>query len=215
MVPHGDESGTVMDEYADLQASIPALNVRAGMARAMGRRKAYMQLLDKFRCRFADFSAVLQDHLAAQDNEAAVIQAHSLKGIAASLGAEELCSIARELEQQLRQDHAPGALPCVENLLDELMQQLGELDWNSVVAETGSPSSATGNTPADAQQWERCLEQMLIPLQKLKVHKVKDQLHQLQRLSLSPSQSDQLKHLQQLVNKYQYKQAAEYVQGLL
>lgn len=206
---------TEMDEYKDIQEVLPEIDVRAGMARAMGKRHVYMQLLDKFRCRFADFSAVMQKHLAAQDKEAAIIQAHSLKGIAASLGAEELRAAARELEQQLRQGQTPAALPRVESLLEGVMQQLKGLDWSSSSAETASASTSAANAPVDAQPWNERLEQLLVPLHKLQVNRVKDQLHQLRQQSLNPSQSEQLEQLERMVGGYKYKQAAEFIEGLL
>ncbi|MCA1796436.1 MAG: Hpt domain-containing protein [Geobacteraceae bacterium] len=213
MAEHRDDSGMNMEEYADLQASLPALNVRAGMARAMGRRDTYLQLLDKFRCRFTDFATLMQDLFSAQDKEAAIIHAHSLKGIAASLGAEELRGAARELEQQLRRGQAPAALARVEHLLDEILQQIEGLDWSRAAEKP--PSAAENNTPEDTQHWSRCLEQLLVPLQKLQVNKVKALLHELQGQNLTPTQSEQLEHLEQMLQGYRYKQAAEYIEGLL
>jgi two-component system sensor histidine kinase/response regulator len=215
MVEKQDGSQMKMDEYTDLQAALPALEVRAGMRRAMGRRDTYLQLLHKFKCRFAGFPNVLQDYFAAGDMKEAVIQVHSLKGIAASIGAESLQSAAKELEQQLRRGESPATLARVEYLVDKLLQQLDGLDLSICKANTQSVCGAENTTPENSQNWCRSLKELQIPLQKLQVNKVKAELEEIQRQSLTPKQREHLEHLEHMVSGYKYKQAAEYIEGLL
>ena len=214
MLEHRDSSGTKTDEYADLQAALPALDVRAGLRRAMGKRAIYLNLLHKFKCRFADFPGVLKGCFAAGDMEAAVIEVHSLKGVAASLGAASLHSGAKELEQQLRRRQSPAALPQVEYMLEELLQQLDELDFGTSEANTRSRIGEENQTPGNTS-WTGSLKELHIPLEKLQVSKVKAQLEQLQQSSWTASQQEQLQHLERMVQGYQYKQAAKYIEELL
>jgi len=203
-----------MDEYADLQAVLPALDVRAGIRRAMGKRAIYLNLLHKFKGRFADFPSVLKGCFAAGDMEAAVIQAHSLKGIAASLGAISLHNGAKELEQQLRRRQSPAALPQVEYMLEELLQQLEELDFGIPEANTRSRAGEENHTPGNTS-WVRSLKELQSPLEKLQVNKVKAQLEQMQQSIWTASQQEQLQHLERMVQGYKYKQAAKYIEELL
>lgn len=212
---HPEDSGTTMDEYADLQESLPALNVRAGMVRAMGKRDTYLNLLCKFKSRFAYFSSSLQRCYAAGEMETAIIQVHSLKGIAASLGAGSLHNAAKELEQQLRRGHSPDALPRVEHLLIELMQQLQGLDYSVLEASTQTKHNAASDTPENALSWDRVLQELQIPLQKLQVSKVKSQLEQMRHRNWTESQREQLQHLEHMVRGYEYKQAVKYIEELL
>jgi HPt (histidine-containing phosphotransfer) domain-containing protein len=189
--------------------------VRAGIRRAMGKRDIYLNLLHKFKRRFADFSSVLQGCFVAGDMEAAMIQVHSLKGIAASLGAISLHSGAKELEQQLRRGEPPVVLPRVEQLLDELLQQLNELDFSALEVNTHSACSEENDTPKNMPPWGRSLKELQSHLRKLQVNKVKAQLEQLRQRNWTEPQQEQLQHLEQMVQGYKYKQAAEYIDRLL
>lgn len=203
-----------MDEYTDLQAALPALDVRSGMRRAMGDRGIYLNLLHKFKCRFADFPSVIRRCFAEGDIEAAKIETHSLKGIAASLGAIPLHNATRELELQLQQSQTPAVLPQVELILTELLQQLEQLDLSphKVNAQSVCTDEHPQGKPLD---WHSALKELQAPLQKLQVNKVKIKFHHLRQCNWTESQLAKLHYLEQLVKEYKYKQAAEYIDGLL
>ena len=200
---------------SDLQAALPALDVRAGMRRAMGKYDIYLNLLNKFKHRFAGFSSDLRRCFAAKDREAALIQVHSLKGIAASLGAVSLQGAAKKLEQQLQREESPAALPHVKHHLDELLQQLENLDQRMFVMNTQAVCDAENTAPEGAPAWSQSLQELQLPLHKLQLDKVKAQLAQLRQCNMSELQREQFQHLEHLVQGYQYKQAAEYIDGLL
>jgi HPt (histidine-containing phosphotransfer) domain-containing protein len=200
-------------DLADLQALLPALDVHAGMARVVGSRTTYLDLLEKFRLRFTGFTASLGCLLEAGDQDEAVIQAHSLKGIAASLGAEKLKRAAKSLELQLRQGEDPRPLTEVDQYLKEVLEQIESLDLISCGA-----LSTGGDYPAgdmDTTPWQTLLREMLIPLRKMQVNEVKARLAQLRRHPWSQRHAEEFCRLDKLVSAYQYKQAAAYIEHLL
>jgi len=200
---------------SDLQAALPALDVRAGMRRAMGKYDIYLNLLNRFKYRFAGFSSDLRRCFAAKDRDAALIQVHSLKGIAASLGAVSLQSAAKKLEQQLQREELPAALSHVIHHLDELLQQLENLDQHMFEMNPQAVCDAENTAPEGAPAWSQSLQELQLPLHKLQLDKVKAQLAQLRQCNMSELQREQFQHLEHLVQGYQYKQAAEYIDGLL
>lgn len=200
---------------SDLQAALPALDVRAGMRRAMGKYDIYLNLLNRFKYRFAGFSSDLHRCFAAKDRDAALIQVHSLKGIAASLGAVSLQSAAKKLEQQLQREELPAALSHVIHHLDELLQQLENLDQHMFEMNPQAVCDAENTAPEGAPAWSQSLQELQLPLHKLQLDKVKAQLAQLRQCNMSELQREQFQHLEHLVQGYQYKQAAEYIDGLL
>jgi signal transduction histidine kinase/HPt (histidine-containing phosphotransfer) domain-containing protein/DNA-binding NarL/FixJ family response regulator len=80
------------------------LNVMRGMAAVRGKSDRYVGLLHRFVDVHAGDMAQLVERLAAGDKETARRLAHSVKGAAATLGADRLAQAALSLETKLRQD---------------------------------------------------------------------------------------------------------------
>ena len=78
------------------------LDVRAGLHHAGGNAPLYAQLLRHFARDFAEFAMTVEPLLAAGKWDDATRQAHTLKGLAASLGANELQPCAAALEKAAR-----------------------------------------------------------------------------------------------------------------
>ena len=89
-------------------ASLPGMQVERGLAALRGNRPKYLDLLDRLVASHAQAMAQLADSLAAGDAETALRLAHSLRGAAATLGADPLADRAMALETLLR-THAPAS----------------------------------------------------------------------------------------------------------
>jgi two-component system sensor histidine kinase/response regulator len=82
-------------------AGLPGINVEQGLSMVRGNRAKYLDLLRRFAESHADDMAALQTSLAAGDRPTALRLAHTLKGAAATLGANRLARMARDLEEIL------------------------------------------------------------------------------------------------------------------
>ena len=81
---------------------IVGLDVRAGLRHAGGKISFYSQLLQGFARDFAEFARTVESMLAAGHWEDAAREAHTLKGLAGSLGANEVQPWAAALENAAR-----------------------------------------------------------------------------------------------------------------
>jgi len=81
---------------------IAGLDVRAGLRHAGGKTSFYSKLLRRFADDFAGFAGTVEPMLAAGNWEDATRQAHTLKGLAGSLGANEVRPWAAALENAAR-----------------------------------------------------------------------------------------------------------------
>ena len=81
---------------------IAGLDVRAGLRHAAGNTSLYMQLLRRFAHDFAGFATTAESMLDAGNWEGATRQAHTLKGLCATLGATTVRPLAAGLEQALQ-----------------------------------------------------------------------------------------------------------------
>ncbi len=113
------------DAQVDLP-DIPGMDTQAALARLEGDRALYGRLLVLFYNNQKEFINDFRTAQESPDNQAAARLAHSLKGIAGSVGIETLVQAANELE-----------LACAQNLEDAIDVQLKciELDLGRVMAE--------------------------------------------------------------------------------
>jgi len=112
--------------------ALPMVDVRAGLATAMGDDKLYRRLLAKFRDGQQDFAAMFVQSLDGGDATAPERLAHTLKGTAGNIGARGVQQAAQELEQACQQGAArielDGLLAGVLVELDPLLMALRALD---------------------------------------------------------------------------------------
>jgi signal transduction histidine kinase/CheY-like chemotaxis protein len=105
--------------------TVAELDVAAGLARTGGRMRLYTSLLRRFVAEFGSFGEQVRSMLSEQKYEDASRLAHSLAGVAASLGAASVADAARRLEQALnRKVASDDPLAAAEAKLRPLMRAL-------------------------------------------------------------------------------------------
>ncbi len=100
--------------------SLPGVDTAHGLDYCAGNRELYLRLLRTFAADYADFPA--QYAASPSGSEERTRLAHSLVGVAATLGAQPLSDAARALEQRLRQGADAGAVAAAHaQLLEHLV----------------------------------------------------------------------------------------------
>ncbi|MGD9502145.1 MAG: response regulator, partial [Methyloceanibacter sp.] len=112
-------------EESGKQLAVPGIDVDAGLKRTGGNRKRYETLLRKFTEQQSGTSAALVAALTKGDMATAERIAHSLKGVAGTLGASGLAQAASHAEAAIKRGKDPGQE--VENLTRSLEALLAEL----------------------------------------------------------------------------------------
>ncbi|MFM8333843.1 MAG: ATP-binding protein [Candidatus Methylumidiphilus sp.] len=117
-------------------ASIAGLDAQTGLEHVGGKLPSYLRMLGLFLANHGKDAALLQAHLALGEMPEATRLAHTLKGVAATLGAEGLRLAALELEQACRRQAAPAELSdLIEALSAELSPLLAALRRAGVAAD--------------------------------------------------------------------------------
>jgi PAS domain S-box-containing protein len=124
-LPLGREAPEAVTEVAaePVLPELPGIDKALGIAHVGGRIPMFIRLLKHFHNTLGkSFEPQFQQALAAADWETATRLAHSLKGVAATLGASDLSELAKRLEQSCV-DHDPMACAAqIGPLLVELQQ---------------------------------------------------------------------------------------------
>jgi signal transduction histidine kinase/DNA-binding response OmpR family regulator/HPt (histidine-containing phosphotransfer) domain-containing protein len=119
--------------HTDADPPLPVcagLDTGQGLRRAGGRPELYRRLLSAFLAEYSDFGARLQDCLAHGQWPEAEGQAHTLKGLAGTIGATMIQAGAAELEQACKDCHDQAAaalarlMPALVALVEDLRGQV-------------------------------------------------------------------------------------------
>ncbi|WP_374536682.1 response regulator [Chitinimonas taiwanensis] len=116
---------------------LAGLDAQDGLRRVAGNLGLYRKLLGQFSSRFVDSATQIRERLLS-DRPAAEREAHSLKGVAANLGATELQAQADALEARIAAGAEPSAL---DEALRQLEQTLHAL-CNGLNAQLATPAAA-------------------------------------------------------------------------
>ena len=129
----------------------PVLALEQALARIAGHRALYAQMARLFAQEQGESVRLLREALAQGDRVEAARAAHTLKGVAATLGAEALSAIAAQFERALKRNSEPDELMRLSELLvDALAQAIAALER---AAEQLAPAA---DLAVPANEFDRC-----------------------------------------------------------
>lgn len=148
-----------------LPADLPGLDTAVGLQRALGRPALYTDLL----CRFLEgqrgVAGTLDTALRTGDHGAAERLAHTLKSVAANIGAQPLSHAAHLLEQALRAGPQDDAVPVHAQAVGERLSALlhGLEAWRRSAGDPplpGSAAAAGGDPEPSAEAIQGAVERL-------------------------------------------------------
>jgi PAS domain S-box-containing protein len=175
----------------------------------MGGEDTYLTVLEKFIPNQRQAVQSIQDALAAGDMQAAGRLAHTLKGIAATVGAAALSGLARQLEDAIRKEEAGKYAQLVAAAGMELAQVVA-----SAEAYLQAGAAVRTRQPADAAQLGALLGQLVAQLQAFDSEAV-DTLRRIERKVEGTEAAAQFARLGRHVNDYDYENALAEAQRLI
>ncbi len=148
---------------------IEGFDIMGGLSTVGGNEVLYAGLLKKFASRYATINEDISNSLQANDIETAVRHAHTVRGIAANLGAAELAKAAENLERSIV--HSPNMITphlrtlvvCLTNAVEAIRESLGIVE-----ATTDTEATATIEekfNPAEREHARYVLEQSILNME--------------------------------------------------
>jgi signal transduction histidine kinase/CheY-like chemotaxis protein len=139
--------------------NIAGLDVVSGLRRAGNNRKLYSQALSRFASDFADCYVQLSRKFENADWEEAVLLAHTLKGLSATLGANDLSLLAGNLESNCKSKQTEAAVATLFDLNTLLAPLLNALIKH--FAESQPQESMPSESTTQSGEMPDCLPQLL------------------------------------------------------
>ncbi|MBF0112644.1 MAG: transporter substrate-binding domain-containing protein [Desulfamplus sp.] len=201
-----------LSDLADLEG----INVKLGLSRVSGNKKLYINLLKKFHNENQNIIQQIQDAIMQLDQELAVRLAHTVKGVAGTIGATDLQTIAGELESALKLDIGSDHTNLLTQLDISIRLILKTLE--RIVFAKADESKATNQGSAKQGTSEQFIEfiRNLEPfLQKKKPKPCKEIMEQISEFIWSEDITSKLQEIDRFIGKYKFKEASAIVEELL
>jgi PAS domain S-box-containing protein len=202
------------DDLSDAQ-SVPVIagvDVEKGLSRVGGKKKLYLRLLSKFRDEFENGVAIIEEELLKGDRAAAVRQAHTIKGVAANVGAESIQRAAADAEQALKEEtEENGSLSVLEEELSKVINTLKE----SVLEVDDSSDKKEPRQEIELGELKEKLSELGVSLEKKKPLPTKEKIEELTNYILPEQVVPELRKITEDLEKYNFKGAIKTYKGML
>jgi two-component system sensor histidine kinase/response regulator len=136
-------------EPEDASIYIPGVDVEKALQRVGGSIKFYRTLLSQFRKTQSDSVQRIREAISHGDTETARREAHTLKGLAGSVGATALAECARTAENLLKTKETAGLDQVLVSLEKSLSDFVASLPPNALEADSDHGLQITARRPAD------------------------------------------------------------------
>lgn len=206
----------ISDEPELNLSALEGIDINLGLSRVSGNKKLYLNLLTKFCRDNQDVSQQIQEAIQKQEQELAVRLAHTVKGVAGTIGAQELQYVGAELEAALKIDinadtrnifdRFTSALKMVLNTLESVVSpqtQISEIQKKQDTSRQGTVSQLT-----------ELLTQIEPFVQKRKPKPCKEIMAEMGAFTWPDNVAPQLQELDLLIGKYKFKEALDIVDEL-
>lgn len=197
---------------ADLLAAIrklPGIDLRQGLASLRGSQEKYLKLIERFIGSHADDPRHLAEALANRDGEALARLAHSLKGVAGTLGLIAIAEQAKSLEVARRPEsfETPDRLVAAIDAIDQALLALRQaLDQSQTPARPAGPADTT----LDTEQTRALLDELAALLREDNARAFT--LYQHESARLAAIMPDEHAELARRIDQFDFESALELVE---
>jgi len=197
------------DAARRVSGTFPALDPDRAIA-GIGNKEIYLTVLGKFIAHHDQAVQSLRDVLDAGDRQTAERLAHTLKGIAATIGAATLAESVRQLEDAIRKGDAENYPP----LLDAAATELSQVNASAKAYLQAHAAEIDAVDRVQPMRLGALLEQLTAQLKTFDSEAV-ETMRQIDRQIKGTATAAQFSRLNRCINDYDYENALAEVQGLI
>lgn len=212
---------------------LPGLDIAAGLEIVSGKEKLYKKLLTKFESEFHSAADTLTDLWDSGNLEEAERYAHTIKGVAANIGAKQLSIASGKIEESIRYKSEEDSTvlkedfsKCLIQILDSLKRlnlsgQISNADFDKKDSSASCDSSSVdanspkGSAPSDNDSLLESMENLLPHVKGRKPKKSKLALQNALDLNWPVEYSEEIDNLKKHLDKYKFKDALNIIEELI
>ncbi|MBF0193459.1 MAG: transporter substrate-binding domain-containing protein [Magnetococcales bacterium] len=193
----------------DILPPLPGINVEVGLDRIGGNSRSYKKLLNKF----SENQNGVPDQVAMaiddSDHELAERLAHTLKGVAGNIGAQELQKVATILESAIKE----GDIDSARKILPEVAQNLDIVQTSIATLANNNTNTSDNDKPIDIAKVKVDIERLRELLEDDDAEAIEVVERLSEQLANSPYSSS-LNKIEKAVGGYDFDGAIEHLENL-
>jgi len=196
-----------------LQTTLLGISIQNGLRRVGGNEELYIKILHKFADEYPDTTDQIVKALQADDQELAMRTAHSIKGVAGNIGAEELQAAAAEVELAIKgqaEEKYNDLLAIFDDKLKVVLDSLGVLLVDDDEETIEDPEKQIKNS----KELLVLLQELEPYIEKRRPKQSKEILAEITSQRWPDAFMPEINKINQLVNKYKFKDALPLIQAL-
>nr|WP_320191358.1 ATP-binding protein [uncultured Desulfobacter sp.] len=183
---------------------LPGIDIDKGLRNVNDNRQFYRNLLFKFNRDYTDAPQKIQELIDREDFPEARRLAHSVKGLAGSLGASPLQKAAQVLERGLREDKPlKDALAHFSDQMQKIQQGLDGVD----IRPENDPLPESSGELSSRDQLVEAMELLIAKIQTAEPKPMKTAMKEVKFLGWPDSLKAELNALDEQINRYRFKDA--------
>jgi two-component system sensor histidine kinase/response regulator len=192
---------------------LPGIDTYSGLYRIGGNQTLYQSLLSKFY--FNNQEIILDIRQAIQDNDQkqALLLAHTMKGVAGTIGAEKLQAMAEELEAALKSNFNSDHADIIHRFDEQLSIVLTGL--KVIVSSDKEDQREQKKAHGNKQKLLEFIKNLQPHVDKNKPKQVKGLLNEMNQYSWPAEYNEKLAELKKLSGKYKFKEAKIVLEALI
>ena len=194
---------------------LPGIEVDVALSRIRGNVKLYKTLIFKFHDQYSNAIQEIQDALEGGDTILAIRLAHTLKGVAGSIGATGLYTLFETLEARIKGDTTEVEALFTQPLMEEFQRVLKGIERIQASEESKKSSESSGVVPEELDVVFQTLEQLKPLLKKRQPRECVFILDRLEKMTLPPELNQPVNKVVKLARSYRYKEAESILNSLI
>ena len=187
----------------------PGLECASGLKRVGGNWSLYIKLLKKFHASHANAPDEIRQAFMRDDTELAVRLAHTMKGVAGNIGANDLYTAARELETAIKEGAAEKfdlLIECFTASLHQVLVAIDHLERDEEIVAPSAPDASQQTASIDLAKVTAVLTQLDALLQDGDMEAV-EQLELLKEYMQGSNMEQELREVEEYIEEYEFEEA--------
>jgi len=199
---------------AELPADLPGIDISLGLSHVGGNLKLYKDILEKFVRDFNDSPEKIREALDQSDNSLAQRLAHTVKGVAGNIGAENLQESALVIESKIQEKQFEMIDEQIQHLSEALGEVLKGLEQIAYSEQEDGSGDDSERPKGDMGQLGSFLSELLPLAQKRQAKPAKKLMEQIVTFVWDLSIEKEIDNLKKLIQRYKFKDAVPIIESL-
>ena len=189
---------------------LPGIDTNRGLTITQGNRKLYLKILTKFYDSQKNFAELFEQEKNSDDEQAATRCAHTLKSVAANIGAEKVRMAAEQLEQACNNEIQESE---IKHLLENVLKTLSPVMKGLSTLNQAGDETINNNNPIDQHKFDILIGELrtLLEDDDTGAADVIDKLYALDGIGMH---TNLLKELTKAIDSYDFELALEKLNNL-